>query len=277
MAEKSLSTKSIKVIPYINSPLKITNDENIINEITDIDDYIKKIPEDELLIKIQQFKDIKDSKLNQLLKEENILNKYENKNHNRDNDYNNYLSKTQIFNDININKKMNFFKTENDNMSQFVESTILHREHEKNLTDLKEEYKNKLNKEIENIENTFQKERKEIIEEHRNKVKSYEEKILKLKMEIDEIENDNENIIKREEHENLIFSKLSDYMTKIQKNTEEIEKLEKKIEHDYPKLINHEKELYNIDLSIENLSDNLLSKEIDDLTKELNQKKKKKG
>ena len=277
MAEKSLSPKSIKVIPYINSPLKITNDENIINEITDIDDYIKKIPEDELLSKIQQFKDIRDSKLNQLLKEENILNKYENKNHNRDNDYNNYLSKTQIFNDININKKMNFFKTENDNMSQFVESTILHREHEKNLTDLKEEYKNKLNKEIENIENTFQKERKEIIEEHRNKVKSYEEKILKLKMEIDEIENNNENIIKREEHENLIFSKLSDYMTKIQKNTEEIEKLEKKIEHDYPKLINHEKELYNIDLSIENLSDNLLSKEIDDLTKELNQKKKKNG
>ena len=277
MAEKSLSPKSIKVIPYINSPLKITNDENIINEITDIDDYIKKIPEDELLSKIQQFKDIKDSKLNQLLKEENILNKYENKNHNRDNDYNNYLSKTQIFNDTNINKKMNFFKTENDNMSQFVESTILHREHEKNLTDLKEEYKNKLNKEIENIENTFQKERKEIIEEHRNKVKSYEEKILKLKMEIDEIENNNENIIKREEHENLIFSKLSDYMTKIQKNTEEIEKLEKKIEHDYPKLINHEKELYNIDLSIENLSDNLLSKEIDDLTKELNQKKKKNG
>ena len=92
MAEKSLSPKSIKVIPYMNSPFKITNDENIINEIIDIDDYIKKIPEDELLSKIQEFKDIKDSKLNQLSKEENILNKYENKNHNRNNDYNNYLS-----------------------------------------------------------------------------------------------------------------------------------------------------------------------------------------
>ncbi len=277
MAEKSLSPKSIKVIPYMNSPFKITNDENIINEIIDIDDYIKKIPEDELLSKIQEFKDIKDSKLNQLSKEENILNKYENKNHNRNNDYNNYLSKTQIFNDENINKKMNFFKTENDNMNQFVESTLLSREHEKNLSDLKEEYKNKLNKELENIENTFQKERKEIIEEHRNKVKSYEDKILKLKMEIDEIENNNENIIKKEEYDNLILSKLGDYMTKLQKNTEEIEKLEKKIEQNYPKLINHEEAPYNIDLSNENLSDKLLSNEIDDLIKELNQTKKKNG
>ena len=49
----------------------------------------------------------------------------------------------------------------------------------------------------------------------------------------------------KEEYDNLILSKLGDYITKLQKNTEEIERLEKKIEQNYPKLINHLVEMKN--------------------------------
>ena len=273
-SENTTTPKSNKIISTEDkTPIKEEKEENIFNEIKDIDEYVKNIPSKDLIKTIEKLKDIKDNKLDELNYEENILNEYE-KIENKNNDS---FSKTEnLKKEKNLSKKINLHKNKNDNMSQSVEYTILYREHEKNLNELKEEYKNKLNKEIESIENNFQKERSEIIENHRIKVKNFEEEIFKYKIELNnyEVEN-NKNIIKREEYE-LMLNKIYDkYKEKYNINKKEIEKLENKIEKENSKLLNNDKAPYKFEINNETLQENNLSNEIEDLMKELNEKKEK--
>ncbi len=269
--ENNLSPKSLKVKSIEKNPfLEIMDDENIINEITNIDEYINNIPDEELMNSIQQFKDIKDNKLNELKREEDKLNEFEKIN----NDNISFIKNDNLSTSSNKNKN-NIYKSQNDNLSQFVESTLLYREYEKNIEDLKQEYKLNLKKELENLENKFQKERSEIIEEHRNKVKNLENEILKFKMDLDTFENG--KIIKREEYDKMVNKIINKYKQKYNLNEKEIQKLEKEIEQDYSKLISNENLPNKLELNNEILSDNNFSIEIDNLINELNQKKKKSG
>ena len=267
--ENTVTPKSNKIISTEDkTPIKETNEEKILNGIKDIEEYVKNIPSKDLLKTIEELKDLRDNKLNELKYEENILNEYEKIyiNNNKNNNNNNSFSK---------NEKI-LLKNKNENMSQSVEYTLLYREHEKNLNELKEEYKNKLNKEIETIENNFQKERSEIIENHRIKVKNFEEEILKYKIELNnyEVEN-NKNIIKREEYELMLNKIYEKYKEKYNINKKEIEKLENKIEKENSKLLNNDKAPYKFEINNETLQENNLSNEIEDLMKELNEKKEK--
>ena len=267
--ENNLSPKSLKIKSTEKNPLlDIMDDENIINGITNIDEYINNIPEEELMYTIQQFKDIKDNKLNELKREEDKLNEFEKIN----NDNISFIKNDNLSTSSNKN---NIFKSQNENLSQFVESTLLYREYEKNIDDLKQEYKLNLKKELENLENKFQKERSEIIEEHRNKVKNLENEILKFKMDLDTFENG--KIIKREEYDKMVNKIISAYKQKYNSNENEIQKLEKEIEQEHSKLISNENSLNKLELNNEILSDNNFSIEIDNLINELNQKKKKSG
>ena len=267
--ENNLSPKSLKIKSTEKNPLlDIMDDENIINGITNIDEYINNIPEEELMYTIQQFKDIKDNKLNELKREEDKLNEFEKIN----NDNISFIKNDNLSTSSNKN---NIFKSQNENLSQFVESTLLYREYEKNIDDLKQEYKLNLKKDLENLENKFQKERSEIIEEHRNKVKNLENEILKFKMDLDTFENG--KIIKREEYDKMLNKIINKYKQKFNLNEKEILKLEKEIEQDYSKLISNDNLPNKLELNNEILSDNNFSIEIDNLINELNQKKKKSG
>ncbi len=267
--ENNLSPKSLKIKSTEKNPLlDIMDDENIINGITNIDEYINNIPEEELMYTIQQFKDIKDNKLNELKREEDKLNEFEKIN----NDNISFIKNDNLSTSSNKN---NIFKSQNENLSQFVESTLLYREYEKNIDDLKQEYKLNLKKDLENLENKFQKERSEIIEEHRNKVKNLENEILKFKMDLDTFENG--KIIKREEYDKMLNKIINKYKQKFNLNEKEIQKLEKEIEQDYSKLISNDNLPNKLELNNELLSDNNFSIEIDNLINELNQKKKKSG
>ena len=267
--ENNLSPKSLKIKSTEKNPLlDIMDDENIINGITNIDEYINNIPEEELMYTIQQFKDIKDNKLNELKREEDKLNEFEKIN----NDNISFIKNDNLSTSSNKN---NIFKSQNENLSQFVESTLLYREYEKNIDDLKQEYKLNLKKDLENLENKFQKERSEIIEEHRNKVKNLENEILKFKMDLDTFENG--KIIKREEYDKMLNKIINKYKQKFNLNEKEIQKLEKEIEQDYSKLISNDNLPNKLELNNEILSDNNFSIEIDNLINELNQKKKKSG
>ena len=267
--ENNLSPKSLKIkSTEKNSLLDIMDDENIINGITNIDEYINNIPEEELMYTIQQFKDIKDNKLNELKREEDKLNEFEKIN----NDNISFIKNDNLSTSSNKN---NIYKSQNENLSQFVESTLLYREYEKNIDDLKQEYKLNLKKDLENLETKFQKERSEIIEEHRNKVKNLENEILKFKMDLDTFENG--KIIKREEYDKMLNKIINKYKQKYNLNEKEIQKLEKEIEQDYSKLISNENLPNKLELNNEILSDNNFSIEIDNLINELNQKKKKSG
>ena len=267
--ENNLSPKSLKIKSTEKNPLlDIMDDENIINGITNIDEYINNIPEEELMYTIQQFKDIKDNKLNELKREEDKLNEFEKIN----NDNISFIKNDNLSTSSNKN---NIFKSQNENLSQFVESTLLYREYEKNIDDLKQEYKLNLKKDLENLENKFQKERSEIIEEHRNKVKNLENEILKFKMELDTLENG--KIIKREEYDKMVNKIISAYKQKYNSNENEIQKLEKEIEQEHSKLISNENSLNKLELNNEILSENNFSNEIDNLINELNQKKKQSG
>ena len=267
--ENNLSPKSLKIKSTEKNPLlDIMDDENIINGITNIDEYINNIPEEELMYTIQQFKDIKDNKLNELKREEDKLNEFEKIN----NDNISFIKNDNLSTSSNKN---NIFKSQNENLSQFVESTLLYREYEKNIDDLKQEYKLNLKKDLENLENKFQKERSEIIEEHRNKVKNLENEILKFKMDLDTFENG--KIIKREEYDKMLNKIINKYKQKYNLNEKEIQKLEKEIEQDYSKLISNDNLPNKLELNNEILSDNNFSIEIDNLINELNQKKKKSG
>ena len=260
--ENNLSPKSLKLKSTEKNPiLEIIDDENIINEITNIDEYINNIPEEELMNSIQQFKDIKDNKLNEFEKNEK--------------DNNSFIKNDNLSISSSNKNKNSFFKSQNENLSQFVESTILYREYEKNIDDLKQEYKLNLKKDLEILENNFQKERSKIIEEHRNKVKNLENEILKFKMELDTLENG--KIIKREEYDKMVNKIISAYKQKYNSNENEIQKLEKEIEQEHSKLISNENSLNKLELNNEILSDNNFSIEIDNLINELNQKKKKSG
>ena len=132
-----------------------------------------------------------------------------------------------------------------------------------------------LKKDLENLENKFQKERSEIIEEHRNKVKNLENEILKFKMDLDTFENG--KIIKREEYDKMLNKIINKYKQKYNLNEKEIQKLEKEIEQDYSKLISNDNLPNKLELNNEILSDNNFSIEIDNLINELNQKKKQSG
>lgn len=267
--ENKLSPKSLKIKSTEKNPLlDIMDDENIINGITNVDEYINNIPEEELMYTIQQFKDIKDNKLNELKREEDKLNEFEKIN----NDNISFIKNDNLSTSSNKN---NIFKSQNENLSQFVESTLLYREYEKNIDDLKQEYKLNLKKDLENLENKFQKERSEIIEEHRNKVKNLENEILKFKMDLDTFENG--KIIKREEYDKMLNKIINKYKQKFNLNEKEIQKLEKEIEQDYSKLISNDNLPNKLELNNEILSDNNFSIEIDNLINELNQKKKKSG
>ena len=270
--ENNLSAKSLKLKSTEKNPiLEIIDDENIINEITNIDEYINNIPEDELMYKIQQFKDIKEKKLNELKREENKLNEFEK----NEKDNNSFIKNDNLSISSSNKNKNSFFKSQNENLSQFVESTILYREYEKNIDDLKQEYKLNLKKDLEILENNFQKERSKIIEEHRNKVKNLENEILKFKMELDTLENG--KIIKREEYDKMVNKIISAYKQKYNSNENEIQKLEKEIEQEHSKLISNENSLNKLELNNEILSENNFSNEIDNLINELNQKKKQSG
>ena len=199
----------------------LKTEEEIIS-ITNIDDYISSLTNDDIVKKLFAFNELCQHKLTHI---RSLFMEIANK----ENTINKLTSSSSTYQSIN--------DVTTTNMTTKQEEHELRKEHQRNVYELEKEYHCKLENELNSLDECYRNEITHIINDHDIKVKQLHSEIHKLQSELEEM--NNVKCIKRVEHEVKMKKMFDEHIGVIKKYDKQIEQSERNSMKKHKKKVNH--------------------------------------